>query len=208
MQGPGVCIRKISGSVEVTSGSSGRSLQSQIFYVRTSQRVKRPNRGFQLPPCPGVLSASALRAGALALAPTCTGPRGRAHPAPSPVPAPLLGRRQGCLWPRFMLRIRLASQMPRKGGNRAAQEAGSMRSAKQEGGSTGGRCAAASSSKGPRKQPVGRPKNKPSAEPLVRPRSSRRRMPARQPACSGDPLSCPLSFVLSSLTSLFMQQAE
>ena len=98
--------------------------------------------------------------------------------------------------------------MPRKGGNRAAQEAGSMRSAKQEGGSTGGRCAAASSSKGPRKQPVGRPKNKPSAEPLVRPRSSRRRMPARQPACSGDPLSCPLSFVLSSLTSLFMQQAE
>ena len=105
-------------------------------------------------------------------------------------------------------RIRLASQMPRKGGNRAAQEAGSMRSAKQEGGSTGGRCAAASSSKGPRKQPVGRPKNKPSAEPLVRPRSSRRRMPARQPACSGDPLSCPLSFVLSSLTSLFMQQAE
>ena len=33
-----------------------------------------------------------------------------------------------------------------------------MRSAKQEGGSTGGRCAAASSSKGPRKQPVGRPK--------------------------------------------------
>ena len=43
-----------------------------------------------------------------------------------------------------------------------------MRSAKQEGGSTGGRCAAASSSKGPRKQPVGRPKNKPSAEPLVR----------------------------------------
>ena len=92
--------------------------------------------------------------------------------------------------------------MPRKGGNRAAQEAGSMRSAKQEGGSTGGRCAAASSSKGPRKQPVGRPKNKPSAEPHLRPRSSRRRMPARQPACSGDPLSCPLSFVLSSLTVL------
>ena len=41
-----------------------------------------------------------------------------------------------------------------------------------------------------------------------RPRSSRRRMPARQPACSGRPLSCPLSFLLSSLTSLFVQQAE
>ena len=40
-----------------------------------------------------------------------------------------------------------------------------------------------------------------------RPRSSRRRIPARQPACSGGPL-LPLSFVLSSLTSLFMQQAE
>ena len=64
-------------------------------------------RGFQLPPCPGALSVSALRAGALALAPTCRGLRGRARPAPSPVstpgPAPLLGRRQGCLWPRFML---------------------------------------------------------------------------------------------------------
>ena len=212
MQGAGVCIRKISGFVKVTSGSRRTKVRSQIFYVRTSAGHALPCRGFQPPPCPGVLSVSALRAGALALAPTCRGLRGRARPAPSPAPtpgpAPLLGRRQGCLWPRFMLRIRLASQMPRKGGNRAAQEAGSMRSAKQEGGSTGGRCAAASSSKGPRKQPVGRPKNKPSAEPLVRPRSSRRRMPARQPACSGDPLSCPLSFVLSSLTSLFMQQAE
>ena len=49
---------------------------------------------------PGV---SALRAGALALAPTCTGLRGIPRPAPSPGPAPLLGRRQGCLWPRFML---------------------------------------------------------------------------------------------------------
>ena len=62
-----------------------------------------PCRGFQPPPCPGVLSVSALRAGALALAPTCHGLRGRARPAPSPGPAPLLGRRQGCLWPRFML---------------------------------------------------------------------------------------------------------
>ena len=34
-----------------------------------------PYRGFQLAPCPGVLAVSALRAGALALAPTCTGPR-------------------------------------------------------------------------------------------------------------------------------------
>ena len=201
-------MRKMFGFVKMTSRSRGEMLRSQIFYERTFGGYVTPNRRFQPPPCPGVLSVSALRAGALALAPTCHGLRGRARPAPSPGPAPLLGRRQGCLWPRFMLRIRLASQMPRKGGNRAAQEAGSMRSAKQEGGSTGGRCAAASSSKGPRKQPVGRPKNKPSAEPLVRPRSSRRRMPARQPACSGDPLSCPLSFVLSSLTSLFMQQAE
>ena len=50
-----------------------------------------------------MLSLSALRAGALALAPTCHGLRGRARPAPSPGPAPLLVRRQGCLWPRFML---------------------------------------------------------------------------------------------------------
>ena len=103
MQGPGVCIRKISGSVEMTSRSAPTFLQSQIFYVRTSEGHALPCRGFQLPPCPGVLSASALRAGALALAPTCTGLRGRPRPAPSPGPAPLLGRRQGCLWPRFML---------------------------------------------------------------------------------------------------------
>ena len=99
----GFLIRKISGFVKVTSRSSPTKVRSQIFYVRTSQRFERPNRGFQLPPCPGVLSASALRAGALALAPTCTGLRGRPRPAPSPGPAPLLGRRQGCLWPRFML---------------------------------------------------------------------------------------------------------
>ena len=51
-----------------------------------------PNRGFQLPPCPAVLSVSALRAGALALAPTCTGPRtGRgAGPAWRPVRPPAL----------------------------------------------------------------------------------------------------------------------
>ena len=72
MQGPGVCIRKISGSVEVTSRSAPTFLQSQIFYVRTSEGHALPYRGFQLPPCPGALSVSALRAGALALAPTCT----------------------------------------------------------------------------------------------------------------------------------------
>ena len=46
-----------------------------------------PYRGFQLPPCPGVHSVSALRAGALALAPTCTRPRTgrRAGPAWRPV---------------------------------------------------------------------------------------------------------------------------
>ena len=51
-----------------------------------------PDRGFQLPPCPAVLSVSALRAGALALAPTCTGPRtGRgAGPAWRPVRPPAL----------------------------------------------------------------------------------------------------------------------
>ena len=72
MQGAGVCIRKISGFVKVTSRSSPTKVRSQIFYVRTSQSFERPNRGFQLPPCPGALSVSALRAGALALAPTCT----------------------------------------------------------------------------------------------------------------------------------------
>ena len=103
MQGPGVCIRKISGFVKVTSRSRRTKVRSQIFYVRTSEGHALPYRGFQLPPCPGALSVSALRAGALALAPTCHGLRERARPAPSPGPAPLLGRRQGCLWPRFML---------------------------------------------------------------------------------------------------------
>ena len=160
-------------------------------------------------------TGGALRAGALALAPSVNGRevgrawRGSSGSSAQHGPRPAPGATPGVpLAPFYAENQAGKSQMPRKGGNRAAQEAGSMRSAKQEGGSTGGRCAAASSSKGPRKQPVGRPKNKPSAEPLVRPRSSRRRMPARQPACSGDPLSCPLSFVLSSLTSLFMQQAE
>ena len=87
-----VCIRKISGSVEVTSRSCPTFLQSQIFYVRTFAGYLLPNRGFQLPPCPAVLSVSALRAGALALAPTCTGPRtGRgAGPAWRPVRPPAL----------------------------------------------------------------------------------------------------------------------
>ena len=105
MQGPGVCIRKISGSVEVPSGSRRRFLQSQIFYVRTSEGHALPYRGFQLPPCPGALSVSALRAGALALAPTCTGPRtGRgAGPAWRPVlaPVPSLGGAGGAFGPLF-----------------------------------------------------------------------------------------------------------
>ena len=75
MQGAGVCIRKISGFVKVTSGSSPTKVRSQIFYVRTSEGHALRYRGFQLPPCPAVLSVSALRAGALALAPTCTRPR-------------------------------------------------------------------------------------------------------------------------------------
>jgi hypothetical protein len=90
----------------VTSGSSGRSLQSQIFYVRTSQRFERPNRGFQLPPCPGVLSASALRAGALALAPTCAGLRtGRAAGftcLPARALAPSWGGARGVFRPKLI----------------------------------------------------------------------------------------------------------
>ena len=104
MQGGGVCIRKISGFVKVTSRSSPTKVRSQIFYVRTSQRFERPNRGSQLPPCPGVLSASALRAGALALAPTFTGLRaGRgAGLAWRPVvPRPAPGALPGVPWPRF-----------------------------------------------------------------------------------------------------------
>ena len=63
-----------------------------------------PNRGFQLPPCPAVLSVSALRAGALALAPTFTGLRaGRgAGLAWRPVRAPLHSRGDKAVpWPRF-----------------------------------------------------------------------------------------------------------
>ena len=92
MQGPGVCIRKISGFVKVTSGSRRTKVRSQIFYVRTSEGHALPYRGFQLPPCPGALSVSALRAGALALAPTCTvlragrGPGPTWHPARALVP--------------------------------------------------------------------------------------------------------------------------
>ena len=75
MQGGGVCIRKISGFVKVTSRSSPTKVRSQIFYVCTFEGCALPYRGFQLPPCPGVLSVSALRAGALSLAPACTGLR-------------------------------------------------------------------------------------------------------------------------------------
>ena len=75
MQGAGVCIRKISGFVKVTSRSSPTKVRSQIFYVCTFEGCALPYRGFQLPPCPGVLSVSALRAGALSLAPACTGLR-------------------------------------------------------------------------------------------------------------------------------------
>ena len=104
MQGAGVCIRKISGFVKVTSRSSPTKVRSQIFYVRTSQRFERPNRGFQLPPCPGALSVSALRAGALALAPTCTVLRARRGPGltwhPARALAPIWGDR-GAFGPLF-----------------------------------------------------------------------------------------------------------
>ena len=59
----------------MTSRSCPTFLQSQIFYVRTFAGYLLPNRGFQLLSCPAVLSVSALRAGALALAPTFTGLR-------------------------------------------------------------------------------------------------------------------------------------
>ena len=105
MQGPGVCIRKISGSVEVTSGSAPTFLQSQIFYVRTSEGHALPYRGFQLPPCPGALSVSALRAGALALAPTCTVLRAGRGPGPTWHPAralvPIWGGDRGAFGPLF-----------------------------------------------------------------------------------------------------------
>ena len=104
IHGGGVCIRKISGSVEVMSRSCPTFLQSQIFYVRIFAGYLLPNRGFQLLPCPAVLSVSALRAGALALAPTFTGLRaGRgAGLAWRPVHAPLHSRGDKAVpWPRF-----------------------------------------------------------------------------------------------------------
>ena len=72
MQGGGVCIRKISGFVKVTSRSSPTKVRSQIFYVRTSEGHLLPNRAPQSLQCRGVPTGSALRAGALALAPIFT----------------------------------------------------------------------------------------------------------------------------------------
>ena len=81
MQGGGVCIRKISGFVKVTSRSSPTKVRSQIFYVRTSEGHLLPNRAPQSLQCRGVPTGSALRAGALALAPISTGLRtGRRAP--------------------------------------------------------------------------------------------------------------------------------
>jgi len=101
MQGPGVCIRKISGFVKVTSGSRRTKVRSQIFYVRTSEGHALPYRGFQLPPCPGALSVSALRAGALALTPTCTGLRAGRGARTARPPVRALPRSRGAVGPLF-----------------------------------------------------------------------------------------------------------
>ena len=105
MQGGGVCIRKISGFVKVTSRSRRTKVRSQIFYVCIFEGCALPYRGFQLPPCPGALSVSALRAGALALAPTCTVLRAGRGPGPTWHPAralvPIWGGDRGAFGPLF-----------------------------------------------------------------------------------------------------------
>ena len=109
----------------MTSRSCPTFLQSQIFYVRTFAGYLLPNRGFQLLPCPAVLSVSALRAGALALAPTFTGLRaGRgAGLAWRPVRAPPHSRGDKAVpWPRFHAESGW-NNVPRKAGKWAAQEA-------------------------------------------------------------------------------------
>ena len=108
--------------------------------------------------------------------------------------------------------------MPKKGGKRAAHS--------RAAGAKGGRPKKAAAADVVLQQPaadlpvkgaavLGRPPKKQDAAPRVRRADDQitcallvGEMPARQPACSGGPFSCPLSFVLSSLTSLFMQQAE
>ena len=103
MQGGGVCIRKISGFVKVTSRSSPTKVRSQIFYVRTSEGHLLPNRAPQSLQCRGVPTGSALRAGALALAPTFArlrawrGTRLAWRPARAPLHS--RGRRHGCPGP-------------------------------------------------------------------------------------------------------------
>ena len=174
MQGPGVCIRKISGSVEVTSGSAPTFLQSQIFYVRTSEGHALPYRGFQLPPCPGALSVSALRAGALALAPTCTRPRTgrRAGPAWRPVrPLALSCGGQGHA---FFAESAGKRLLPWEGGKRAAEGA---RKKKQKREKEAKSAAAAAPEEGSEsdKKPLGRPPGRKDAAKRVRTEAEQQR---------------------------------
>ena len=173
MQGAGVCIRKISGFVKVTSRSSPTKVRSQIFYVRTSEGHALRYRGFQLPPCPAVLSVSALRAGALALAPTCTRPRTgrRAGPAWRPVrPLALSCGGQG---PAFFAESAGKRLLPWEGGKRAAEGARSKEEAEE---GEGSRVRCRHSGEGgsePDKKPLGRPAARPPGRPAARtPRSA------------------------------------
>ena len=132
-----------------------------------------PNRGFQLPPCPAVLSVSALRAGALALAPTCTRPRAgrRAGPAWRPVrPLSLSCGGQG---PAFFAESAGKRLLPWEGGKRAAEGARSKEEAEE---GEGSRVRCRHSGEGgsePDKKPLGRPAARPPGRPAARtPRSA------------------------------------
>ena len=143
------------------------------------------------------------------------GERGWIGLAPSPCPAPPPGRWKGCRGPvlaGFTRMLNQAGMCRGKQGNelliaeRPVQKAADQRRQRRP-------MPCCSS---PLPSPVQKGRSSPTkrdAAPRVRSalhrrRPSRRRMPARQAAFSGRPLSCPLSFLLSSLTSLFMQQAE
>ena len=172
MQGAGVCIRKISGFVKVTSRSSPTKVRSRIFYVRTSEGHALRYRGFQLPPCPAVLSVSALRAGALALAPTCTRPRTRRGAGPAWRPVRPLSLSWGGQGPAFFAESAGKSLLPWEGGKRAAEGARSKEEAEE---GEGSRVRCRRSGEGgsePDKKPLGRPAARPPDAAEQRPSSS------------------------------------
>ena len=131
-----------------------------------------PNRGFQLPPCPAVLSASALRAGALALAPTCTGPRtGRgAGPAWRPVRPPALS--WGGHGSAFLLKLKQSagkSLLPWEGGKQQLKEPARKKKQKRE--KEAESAAAAAGREGAsqiKSRSVARPPGRPAARPQGR----------------------------------------